>query len=74
MGEVTPQGPRIVGGLAAPASQIIPDFLHPLALPTDCLSASEWDCTSNNEMESSSSNGSGMEPGGVCPLPQIFRT
>ena len=39
-GGITPQGPRIMGAPVLPPCQITPDFLHPLALPADCLATS----------------------------------
>ena len=61
-----------VGSLAP--HQITTDFLYPLALPAECLSASDEDSTSGTEAATSSSKSSRSEPDEVHPLPQIFRT
>ena len=50
-GGITPQGSRAIGALAPPPHQITPDFLHPLALPDDCIKASDWTSTSKTETE-----------------------
>ena len=72
---ITPQGPRIcIGAPTLLSCWITPDFLHPLALPANCLPASDWDSASNTKTESDSSNSSGREPSNVHPHPQIFRT
>ena len=71
-GGITPQGARIIGALALAPHWIAPHFLHPLALPASCISASNWDSASNTKMESNSSNGSGREPCKVCPLTLRF--
>ena len=50
-----------------------PWFSTPLALPANCLSASDWNSAYDTEMESDSCNGSCREPSEVCPHPWIFR-
>ena len=69
----TIQGPWIVGALALPIHWITHNFLQPLALPAYCLLASDWDPALNNQMESSSSNGSVWSFVESAPHPQIFR-
>ena len=66
------QGSRAHVGIPAPC-QITTDFLHPQALPAECLSASGEDSTSWAEVESSYSESSEREPDEVCPLYLISR-
>ena len=62
--------PKVLG--LAP-HQITTDFLHPLALPAKCLSASDEDLTSGTEAESSSSKSSGSEPDEISFPPSDFQ-
>ena len=67
-GEVSPQSLGFVRALAPPYHWITSKFLHPLALPANCLSDSDWDSASDNEMGSGSSNSSGRQLSEVHPL------
>ena len=71
-GEATLPSPRAPVGTPAPC-WITPDFLHPLALPAECLSTHDEDLTSGTKMESDSSESSRCEPDKVFPLPKISR-
>ena len=73
-GGITPKGPRIcIGVPAPPPCWITHDFLHPLALPADFLTASDWDSASNTKLESNSSNHSRREHSKSLPPPSDFQ-
>ena len=60
-------------GSSTTTSLDCPWLSTPLALPADCLTASDWDSASDTKMESDSSNGSGREPGKTYPPPSDFQ-
>ena len=52
---------------------ITPKFLHPLALPAECLSATDRDLTLETKGESGTSENSRSGSNEVCPPPSDFQ-